>query len=556
MLPTLLKDRGPYWGLALVLGLLIVMLARKADEPLREYGAGHTQDAEWLLAGERFEKDGLAKTRWVPFKQIGPLEDAPLGKEYPYLHGYMLHFAMGKTLRGLGINSPAGFRMWAASVYVLGLVCLFWLVAQTAGSRWLALLATSLVAFSNPLYAHADSMAWYSQVLFFVFAPLALWMHSVRHPETRLWAWWGVGALFALQSLFIMAAAYPLYSHAFLWLYALLLGIPRPKRRLLWLLGGHAAGISLLLARNAWYLGVKDALRDIGGTILWRIADIHALGMESVSEESPASLAVPSWDFSIYLWIVLKRLSRTFVGFRGMLGLVVFLGLVAVAAYRIMKAAPARPGRREEKFRRTFLLGLALLLAAAPFALIFQQNVVTHHFTGVDYIPGVAVLLAAFVWRLSWTRRKLAIALACVFVLASVADCRRKEIQHPGHFGAARQIHERLPEGAVVGISSGTIALSYYIHRPFVRHLQTPDAVEDFHRRARGQFPDRPLHFVLSPDMELPHEPLRMHLDARYPLVMEIEERGLRVYQLSALAPESKAGLDKVERPLLCSPSA
>ncbi len=170
----LLQRHRPTLSLVLVLGLLLVMLARKADEPLREYGAGHTQDAEWLLAGERFQKDGLAETRWVPFKQIGPLEEAPLGKHYPYLHGYMLHFAMGKVLRVLGIHSLAGFRMWAASVYALGLVCLFWLVAQAAESRRLALLVTSLVAFSNPLYAHADSVAWYSQMLFFIFAPLAL----------------------------------------------------------------------------------------------------------------------------------------------------------------------------------------------------------------------------------------------------------------------------------------------------------------------------------------------------------------------------------------------
>lgn len=528
--------RGPWLGLAAVLVMMLAMVARKADEPLREYGAGHSQDPEWLLAGERFANEGLIKTRFVSFQQIGPLEEAPLGKRYHYLHGYVLHFAMGKVLRMLGVHSLAGFRLWAACVYALGIVCFFWLVSQATENRWLALLAASLVAFSSPLYAHADSVAWYSQMLFFTFAPLALWMHSVRHPKRRVWAWWGVGVLFMLQSLFIMIPAYALYSHAFLWLYALLIGIPWPKRQLLWLLGGHAAGVGLLLARNAWHFGVANAWMDIFSSVVWRITNLKTKGI-SLSRESAHLLAVPTWDYLSYIWTILNRLSRTFVGFRGMAGLVVFFALLAIVLYRVWKSPPAEHGTQEEKFRHALLFGLALLLAAAPFALIFMQNVVTHHFTGVDYIPGVAVLLAAFVWRLSWTRRKLAIVLACMFVLASVADCRRKEIRHPGNFGAAAQIGKMLPENAVAGISTGRLVFMYYINRPFVRYLQTPEAVEDFHRRAREQFPDRPLHFVFSPDMELPYEPLRMHLDARYPLVMEIEERRLRVYELNAPLP-------------------
>jgi hypothetical protein len=527
----------PWLGLAAVLLMMLAMVARKADEPLREYGAGRFQDPEWLLAGERFEKDGLIKTRAVPLLQIGPLEEAPLGKEYPYLHGYVLHFAVGKVLRVLGIQSLAGFRLWAACVYALGVVCFFWLVAQATGNRWLALLAASLLAFSNPLYAHADSVAWYSQVPFFVFAPLALWMYSVRRPDRRTWAWWGVGILLALQCQFVLITAYALYSQAFFWLFALLVGIPWPKRQLLWLLGGHAAGVGLVLARNAWHFGLKNTLIDITAAVVWRISNVELPGLTFAREELVLGM-VPDWNLLTYLGTIINRLSRTFVGFRGVIGLTVFLALLAVALYRIWKLPALLAGAREKKFRRAFLFGLALLLASVPFALIFMQNVVTHHFTGVDYIPGVAVLLAVLVWRLSWTRRKLAAALACVFVLASVADCLRKEIQRPGHYGETAKIGSTLPHDAVVGMSSHLPVMAYYVHRPFVRSLETVEQVEEFHQKARVQFPGRPLYFVLTPTAVAPYEPLRMHLDSHYSFLMEVQSTGpTRVYELNAPLP-------------------
>ena len=74
-----------------IAALVFLAMARKADEPLREYGAGW-DNAKVLTADEHFARDGFLKHRLAPYLQVSPLEATPPAYHVYYTHSQPLSF--------------------------------------------------------------------------------------------------------------------------------------------------------------------------------------------------------------------------------------------------------------------------------------------------------------------------------------------------------------------------------------------------------------------------------------------------------------------------------
>lgn len=534
-------------GLGAVLGLLTFMLVRKAGEPLRGYGHGHWDDARALIAAQRFGEEGFLSERFAPHLQFGPLEEAPMGQRYPYLHSQPLTFISAGLFHKAGIQTLRGLRIVAIFFYTAGMACFFWLLRRITKDASLALLATAFASFALPLYIFADSLKVNPGVFVLTFGPLLLWHVSVERPQLRASLWFWVNALFLLQGLYLLVE-YWLYAHAFLWLYALAFGIPWPRRHLLWLVPGHGLALVLTLARNAWHLGLDNAARDLFQVVLWRIGGFSYQGYGAGSTEGAFSWAAHIEKF-------LYRFPDTFALFRWLPHSEKAFLLIAATSLGWLWWTRCRCAENSSKdpLCRSWCLGLVLFGSALPYFLMLPQGVLVHYFPIGDFAPGVSVLTAAAILGL-WnmrnrasspaTRRSFAMlsfAAAFLSLALNVDFCRRFETdpEFKGRYADAQTVDRFLPSSALVGHSTFLPTLLYYTNRPFVQNLLTPEAVERFRTEVSRQHPDRPLYFVMAPPVNASVDALWPHLDALYVPVLKVPSLRMTVYDLGQRGPES-----------------
>jgi hypothetical protein len=537
----------PLVGLGAVLGLLTFMLVSKAGEPLRGYGHGYWADARVLMTAERFASEGFLPSRLAPHLQIGPLDEAPMGQSYPYLHSQPLTYLSAGFFHKAGIRTLWGLRIAAILFHAAGMACFFWLLLRITQDASTALLAASLASFALPLYIFADSLAQNSYVLLFTFGPLLLWHVSVECPRRRASLWFWVNVLFLLQGLYVFVE-YWLYAHAFLWLYAFVFGIPWRRRHLLWLAPGHVLALGLTLARNAWYLGLDNAVTDLTQVVLWRIGGFSYQGYGAGSAEG-------AFSWAAYIEKFLYRFPDTFAVFRWLphSEKAFLLFMAASLGWLWWTRRRCAENSSKDPLSRSWRLGLVLFGSALPYFLMLPQHAMVHYFPIGDFAPGVSVLTAAVILG-PWNRRNrasspaarrsfamLSFAAAFFSLALNVDFCRRFETdpEFKGRYADAQTVDRFLPSSALVGHSTFLPTLLYYTNRPFVQNLLTPEAVEHFRAEVSRQHPDRPLYFVMAPPVNAPVDALWPHLDALYVPVLEIPSLRMVVYDLSQRGSES-----------------
>jgi hypothetical protein len=477
--------------------LVFAAMARKADEPLRAYGAGWA-DAKILTSDEHFARDGFLKHHLAPYLQISPLEATPPAYRVYYVHSQPLSFLAHGLLRRLGMQDIASFRWIGSAVYALGVVA-FFVFLRMVVSAPVALIATWLCAWTPTMYLYGDSLTFHSYVPLFLFAPLALWLHLEKYPEAGKWGWPLLWLLLVLQMLYTQHT-YAIYSQLFFWSYVIAFHKRWSWTKFFLLLSAPAAATALILARNTWLLGWHDALWDIVGIVVWRMFEGKA-GPYSVMRESPFTIGA-----------LLSALPRRMIRDFG-------VPLAAAGAAAAIGRFTGRHCSALNNARVVHLLALALFIPALLYAAAFQQEIFRHGFHLRNFAPAFCLLTAWWFWK-GWTRSaasekkaaKTAVAMLGIIMLAyTPARMLRKEARHTPHFQEERALAEVLPRNAVCIYSWINPTLIRYVGRPYASVVRTPDGrtystatiptmkrllgVCEETRRAWGG--ERPIYFVL-----------------------------------------------------------
>ncbi|UCF79973.1 MAG: hypothetical protein JSV08_05465 [Acidobacteriota bacterium] len=442
--------------------LVFFAMARKADEPLRDYGAGW-DEALALTAGEHFARDGFLKHRLAPYLQISPLEATPPAYRVYYVHSQPLSFLTHGLLRRLGMQDIAPFRWLGSAVYALGVVA-FFVFLRMAVSAPVALLATWLCAWTPTMYLYGDSLTFHSYVPIFLFAPLALWLHLENCPQAGKWGWPLLWLLLVLQMLYTQHT-YAIYSQLFFWSYVIAFRKKWSWRKFSLLLSAPAAATALILARNAWLLGWHDALWDIVGVVVWRMFEWEA-GPYSTMKESHFAIGT-------LLSALAKRMIRDF-------GVpLAAAGAAAGMARRLSGKFPATP----DYACRVRLLALALFVPALLYAAAFQEEIFTHGFHLRNFAPAFCLLAAWWFWK-GWKRsaasekklaRTAAAMLGIIMLACTPVRMLRKEARHTPPFQEERALAETLPRNAVCIYSWINPTLIRYVNRPYAAVASVPD---------------------------------------------------------------------------------
>jgi hypothetical protein len=477
--------------------LVFIAMVRKADEPLRDYGAGW-DEALYLTAGEHFARDGFLNHRLTPYLQVSPLEATPPAYRVYYVHSQPLSFLTHGLLRRFGTRDIAPFRWLGSAIYALGVVA-FFVFLRMAVSAPVALLATWLCAWTPTMYLYGDSLTFHSYVPIFLFAPLALWLRLENCPEAGKWGWPLLWLLLVLQMLYTQHT-YAIYSQLFFWSYVIAFRKKWSWKKFFLLLSAPAAATVLILARNAWLLGWHEAILDIVGVVVWRMFEWEA-GPYSTMKESHFTMGA-------LLSSLPERLIRDFG--------------VPLAAAGAAAAVGRFTGRRRpvlNNARAAHLLALALFVPALLYAAALQEEVFTHGFHLRNFAPAFCLLAAWWFWK-GWTRsaasekklaRTAAAMLGIIMLVYTPVRMLRKEARHTPSFQEERALAEVLPRNAVCLYSWINPTLIRYVDRPYAAVASAPDGrtyytetiptmermlnvCEESRRAWDGE---RPLYFVL-----------------------------------------------------------
>lgn len=343
-----------------------------------------TTDANILNAGENFDREGMLKSYGIPAIDTCRAADKRPDYYITYPPGaYWFH----EALKGVGVDTPGGFRVASLAVCSLAVLLLWALLRRLCGDPLPAALGCVLYITAKPFVEYADNLHYIALAQATLFGTLYAWTRFEDEQGSRASLAWliGAGVLFFIDS-------WLTFEHAlFILAFALVrvLWLRRPGRLVAVLLLGVVPalvlGVRILLDRavlgsfeSVWEVLRAKAEQRVGsaaaGTGFRELLDAWLPRLSwpgaSIPPDSPdAEFAVPflSW------WFIAPAGA---------------LLMLAVGAWHLPAFRP---------FRRAIGVGGLLLVCGLTWFAAMTEHAIVHRFTALLILPGLAALGGALI---------------------------------------------------------------------------------------------------------------------------------------------------------------
>jgi hypothetical protein len=374
------RDRLLRYGYWAILGLVGVYLLISAFEPLRMNWGDPWSDSNAMTSGGHFAREGFIKLQLTPRVDVGPIgPDTLVYTHYPPLPDLV----NGVLQKVSGGDHLTLFRIFALILSALSLYFMHSWLRRLWGGR-VAKLSVVAMATSLLWLQYADTLhhiPLYTSTGFAILAGSARWLD-----EKRPWQL----ACVCVATFFCFLASYDYYFFVPILLLATIKWrgeriFSRRGLTLIVLFG--MSGVLSIVVKNLlaiWAVGVHEWYRDIIFQYFERASHVHA---------HPYKEGLGP--------VVFWRLWRFFSPLIYVCGLIQFISLID------------RIRGRATDFQWQ---PLVVLLAGAPFVMIFSQLFVEQYHPTLLFLPFAAISLASVVASL-WDRSKLLAAAMFAFYL-------------------------------------------------------------------------------------------------------------------------------------------